>query len=157
MRLISSTPSGKSRGLDCSQLPDNLHSMDRYFEKHLLETYPELQDWKRTPTHVRLEIYTLLSDRGRAYVQMHLMDRPEEAKKIWANRACDNPEHHACPNCGTIPTVIGGDLDLVCLNTKCPIVLAYADPESAHPWTGYNHVKASDASCGDLRWDSWDW
>lgn len=130
--------------------------MDYYFERYLLEAYPELADWANAPMDVRLEVYELIGDRGRGYIQLHLMNRPEEAKRIWSQRACEEVTHHACPHCEKAPSALGGGLELVCLNLKCPYVLDSWEPENAHPWVGYNHVAPSDANCGPERWDIWD-
>lgn len=130
--------------------------MDIYFERYLKEAYPELNDWHNTPPQVRLEIYELLTDRGRAWVQINLMHRPEKALEIWKERDCENVEHHKCPHCGVVPSAVGVGMELVCLNQKCSYVLDSWEPENAHPWMGFNHVSPSDESCGELRWDAWD-
>jgi len=130
--------------------------MDYYFEQYLKEAYPELDKWSETPFQDRMEIYLELGDRGKAWVQINLMNNPEMAKKIWQSRMCDAIFHHVCPECGSRPEAIGGDLDLVCVNPNCPYVQDAVDPEFAHPWMGNNHVEPSDEDCGDFRWDSWD-
>lgn len=130
--------------------------MDFYFERYLKEKYPELANWSKTPLDVRVEIYELLSDRGRAWVQINLMNRPDRAEEIWNRRECDNLLHHRCPDCDSIPEGVGVGLPLVCTSAQCPTIVNAWEPENAHPWMGHNHVSPSDASCGDLRWDSWD-
>lgn len=130
--------------------------MDYYFERYLKEAYPELEKWSETPLQDRMEIYLELSDRGKAWVQINLMNNPDLAKEIWELRRCDAAFHHVCPECGAQPEVIGGDLDLVCYNQDCPYVKFAVEPEFAHPWMGHNHVMPSDENCGDFRWDSWD-
>jgi hypothetical protein len=130
--------------------------MDMYFERHLKENFPELDNWAMTPMQDRLEIYEALTDRGRAWVQIYLMRRPEKAQEIWQHRECDNTLHHACPDCGSTPEAVGSGMSLVCLNTQCSNILNSWDPENAHPWMGHNHVRPSDESCGGLRWDVWD-
>ena len=130
--------------------------MDVYLELYLKELYPEFNKWSETPIQVRMEIYSELNDREKAWVQLHLMNNPALAKEIWQSRMCDAVFHHVCPECGERPEVVGGDLDLVCVNLDCPYVKNASDPELAHPWMGNNHVMPSDENCGDYRWDSWD-
>jgi hypothetical protein len=130
--------------------------MDMYLEIYLLQKFPELGDWVNTPLETRIELLESMNLRERAWVQIHLQKNPEGARKLWNQRSCDNPQHHVCPSCGSIPDAIGAGIDLVCSNIRCPQVYDWGDGDRSHPWMGHNHVKPSDDTCGDLRWDSWD-
>lgn len=130
--------------------------MDRYLESHLLGLFPELSQWASLDAGTRLWIYEQLNQREKAWVQNVLMKKPEQALRLWELRPCDDSRHHECPECHQIPEFIPGSDQLVCMNLECPYVRD-SKPGFETPWMGTNHVKKSDASCGELRWDSWDW
>ena len=132
--------------------------MDWYLGHYLTQTYPELdeEEWKKTPDSTRVEIYTELNQREKAWVQIHLNNNPDLAKKLWLERECDELTHHVCPECGMVPEIMDGGGAFICLNLKCPYRDLSIDPEDPMPWYGFNHVKPSDSYCGFQRWDSWD-
>ena len=128
--------------------------LDKYLGKYILEIYPEVDYWENLPTALRYNIFVKMLPRERAWVLVEKMGKIDEAKKFWTERFCGNERHHKCPHCNSFLEVIMWEADVYsCNNRKCP----YVSQEGPHPWTGCNHTEASDDSCGDFRWDQWDY
>ena len=128
--------------------------VDKYLGKFIIEAYPEVDEWSRLSTAERYNIFVKMLPRERAWVLIEKMGKIEEAKKFWVERFCQNERHHRCPNCQSFLEFVIHDYDqYLCPNDECP----YMSEEAPNPWMGCNHTEESDDSCGDYRWDTWDY
>jgi len=128
--------------------------LDKYLGKYILEVYPEVDEWANLSNAERHNILVRMLPRERAWVLVKKMGKIDEAKKFWTDRFCENESHHKCPHCNSVLEFIILDAtEYVCPNHMC----TYMTEERPNPWFGCNHTEVSDDSCGDYRWDHWEY